>query len=183
MNDKRTSIISRRTVVGNGSRAQVSSHIGDESIIFRTSSILRSSKLFSCGPLNELYNGGEAFSVAAQTTSTLSVKNMASPAALTPSDDGIVVAGPLTRDLRLGLESRKCTDASRLKRAFASATKNLHCLHWLPVQYRIRNQICSQAYQSHTSNVPSYISQYLPTRSLRSADIQLLTRSLSPRFC
>ena len=60
-----------------------------------------------------------------------------------------------------------------------SATKNLQRLHWLPVQYRIRYEVCSLAYQPYTSTAPSYlsstVSHYLPTRSLRSTDTQLLT--------
>jgi hypothetical protein len=49
----------------------------------------------------------------------------------------------------------------------------------LPVQYRIRYKICSLAHQSYSLTAPSYlsstVSHYLPARSLRSADTQLLT--------
>ena len=60
-----------------------------------------------------------------------------------------------------------------------SDTKNLQHLHRLPIQHRICYKVCSLAYQSYTPTVPSHlsstVSHYLPTRSLRSADTQLLT--------
>ena len=51
-------------------------------------------------------------------------------------------------------------------------------LHWLPVQQRIEYKISSTVFKARSNNAPVYIvdliSDYVPSRSLRSADTSLL---------
>lgn len=58
-------------------------------------------------------------------------------------------------------------------------TPVLHELHWLPVQYRIQYKILLYTYKALNGMAPDYlkelITQYVPTRSLRSASGCLLT--------
>jgi hypothetical protein len=51
-------------------------------------------------------------------------------------------------------------------------------LHWMPIELRIKFKLATIAYKALHSNQPSYLSSllhpYIPTRSLRSSDQQLL---------
>jgi len=61
----------------------------------------------------------------------------------------------------------------------SSATANLKHLHWLPVEYRIRYKLCTLTYRARSSSAPFYLSSlvspYIPSRSLRSSNANMLT--------
>jgi len=54
----------------------------------------------------------------------------------------------------------------------------LHQLHWLPMNYRINYQVATLAYKVRSTESPAYllpsISDYVPTRNLRSSSQYLL---------
>ena len=55
----------------------------------------------------------------------------------------------------------------------------LRSLHWLPVQKRIKQEVCSICYTTLTGASPKYMSErvnvYTPSRCLRSSDSRTLT--------
>ena len=61
-----------------------------------------------------------------------------------------------------------------------SATELCRQLHWLPVKQRINYKLAVLTYKARQSGSPSYlaslISDYVPSRSLRSSDKLLLSR-------
>ena len=61
---------------------------------------------------------------------------------------------------------------------FTHSSTQLNQLHWLPVHSRIRFKLATITYNSLSTSSPDYlatlISRYQPSRSLRSADLQLL---------
>jgi hypothetical protein len=61
----------------------------------------------------------------------------------------------------------------------ASSTAALRSLHWLPIQQRVSFKLSCLVYRSLHGTAPAYLSglltSYIPTRSLRSSDLDLLS--------
>ena len=61
----------------------------------------------------------------------------------------------------------------------ASSTAALRSLHWLPIQQRVSFKLSCLVYRSLHGTAPAYLSDlltsYIPTRSLRSSDLDLLS--------
>ena len=61
----------------------------------------------------------------------------------------------------------------------SGTTATLQRLHWLPIEHRIQHKIATFKFKARSSAAPNYIrnllSEYAPSRSLRSSDSNLLT--------
>ena len=87
-----------------------------------------------------------------------------------------------------GISSRNITRLQRIQNALArcvvdskaqrSSNALLHQLHWLPIRYRIDFKLAKLAFLARSSSTSSYlnssVTRYLPSRTLRSQDTNLL---------